>query len=299
MNYNHLVYFQALAGLENYRKAAQQLHITQPSLSNAIHNMEEDLGVQLFEKKGRGIRLTAQGIKFLEYVNRAMKELNEGELMLSYELASSDHFLRLGYVMSVTNDVIPEWLAGFRRQYRKNVFFSCINDTSDALVNELLNGNVDLIFCADMKDPRIIQTPLFRRDPVLLTPKDHRLANRKSVDISELTGEPFIAHSRKTSFHRIMAEVYLRSGTHVRIVSEADEDRAIIGMVRKGLGCGVVLESPEIHGEGFSAIPITGTGFQGELCIGRRANDTLPDAAEAFCRYVLENKEGIQQSEHS
>ena len=65
MNYNHLVYFQTLAALENYRKAAQQLHITQPSLSNAIHNMEADLGVQLFEKKGRGVRLTVQGTRFL------------------------------------------------------------------------------------------------------------------------------------------------------------------------------------------------------------------------------------------
>lgn len=290
MNYNHLFYFQTLAGTENYRKAAQQLHITQPSLSNAIHNLESDLGVQLFEKKGRGIKLTVQGTRYLEYVNRALNELNEGELMLSYELADSDLFVRFGYVMSTAYDVVPGMISGFRKITGKNIFFSCINDTSDALAEELLNGNVDLILCSNLNDPRITQKTLFSREPVLLLPKNHHLANRKSVDINELSGESFIAHNRNTAFHKIMTELYLRSDTHVKIISEVDEDRAILGMVRAGIGCGIVLNSPEIHGSDFSAIPITGTGFLGDLCIGKRADNILPDTAEAFYQYVLSNK---------
>ena len=287
MNYNHLLYFRTLAETENYRRAAHQLHITQPSLSNAIHNLEADLGVQLFEKKGRGVRLTVQGTRYLEYVSRALKELSQGELMLSYEMADSDHVLRLGYVMSVSYDTVPEWMKGFRKQYRKDIFFSCINDTSDALGQELLNGNVDVILSSYLDDPRITQQTLLRREPVLLLPKNHHLANRKSIDISELNGESFIAHSRNTAFHRIMTEIYQRTDTHVRIVSEADEDRAILGMVRAGLGCGIVLNNPELHGTDFSAVPVTGTGFLGDICIGKRADDPLPDTAEAFYQYVL------------
>ena len=294
MNYNHLIYFQTLAGLENYRKAAQQLHITQPSLSNAIHNLEEDLGVRLFEKKGRGIKLTIQGKRYLEYVNRALKELDEGELMLGYELTSSNMLVRLGYVMSISYDIVPGWISGFRKKTKENVFFSCINDTSDALAEELLNGNADLIICAKLDDPRIAQKTLLSREPVLLCPKNHHLAKRKSVDITELGGEAFIAHNRNTAFHRIMAELYLRSNTHVRIISEADEDRAILGMVRAGIGCGIVLNSPEIHGSDFSTVPITGTGFLGDICIGRRADTPLPDIAEAFRQYVLSNTEGLK-----
>ena len=294
MNYNHLIYFQTLAGLENYRKAAQQLHITQPSLSNAIHNLEEDLGVRLFEKKGRGIKLTIKGTRYLEYVNRALKELDEWELMLGYELTDSNLFVRLGYVMSISYDIVPGWISGFRKKTNHNVFFSCINDTSDALAEELLNGNLDLIMCAKLDDPRITQETLLSREPVLLCPKNHHFAKRKSVDINELSGEAFIAHNRNTSFHRIMAELYQRSSIHVRIVSEVDEDRAVLGMVRAGIGCGIVLNSPEIHGSDFSAVPITGTGFLGDICIGKRADASLWDTAESFYEYVLNNTEGLK-----
>lgn len=290
MNYNHLFYFQTLAELENYHKAAQQLHITQPSLSNAIHNIEAELGVQLFQKKGRGVTLTVQGIRYLDYVNRAIKNLNEGELMLSYELASSNFFLSMGYVMSVSYDFVPELMKGYKKASGKNIFFSCIHNTSDKLAKELLNGNVSLIISANLNDPRIEQKTLFKKDPILLTPKNHPLANRKSVHINELNGEAFIAHNRNTSFHKIMSEIYLRTKTHVRIVSEAAEDRAILGMVKAGFGCAVVLDSPEIHGSDFSAIPLVGSGFQGEICIGKRANSVLPPETEEFYQFVLNYK---------
>lgn len=296
MNYNHLFYFRTLAEHENYRKAAQELHITQPSLSNAIHNLEADLGVQLFEKKGRGIKLTVQGMRYLEYVNRAVHELNEGELMLSYDSAAFDLFLRLGYILPVAYDCVPAWLSGFQKKCRKNVFFSCINDTSAALVQELLNGNADLIMCSQISDPRVEFTPLFSRDLILLTPANHRLANKTGVDINDLEGESFIAHNRNTAFHHIMAETYLRDSLHVRVIGEADEDRAILGMVKAGMGVAVTVESPEIHGTGFCAIPVRRTSFKGTICIGRRANEQLPPAAEEFYQYVLSS---VQDSSHN
>ena len=287
MNYHHLLYFQKLATYEHYHRAAQELNITQPSLSTAIHQLETELGVALFEKKGRGVRLTKQGTRYLEYVNNALRELQTGAQMLQYEQIENGAFLRLGLVMSIAYDRFPEWITGFLAQTSEKVFFSCVNDTSDGLALELMSGNLDLIICSRVNDPRIRFVPLFDQQLILLTPAHHRLARRRSVDIQELNGEAFVAHSRKTALHDILADIYRRNNIHVRIVSEADEDRAIIGMVRAGLGCGVTTHSSEIYGTDFSAIPITGSGFNGQICVGYRENTQLPPAALHFYDYLV------------
>ena len=90
MNLNYLLYFKTLAKYEHYGKAAEELHITQPSLSKAIRNLEQDLGVELFEKSGRGIRLSSQGVHYLDYVDKALHELRLGNEILRYEKASFD-----------------------------------------------------------------------------------------------------------------------------------------------------------------------------------------------------------------
>ena len=287
MNYHHLLYFQKLAKYEHYRKAAEELNITQPSLSNAIHQLEQELGVPLFEKSGRGVRLTKTGARYLEYVNHALRELETGAQMLHYEQIEDSSLLRLGLVMSIAYDRFPEWITGFLAQTNRSVFFSCINDTSDALALELMSDNVELIVCSRVNDPRICFFPLFNQQLILLLPEGHRFSGRKTVDIHELNGEAFIAHSRKTALHDILADIYRENNIHVRIISEADEDRAIIGMVRAGLGCGVTTQSSEIFGTGFAAVPITGSGFEGQICVGRRENAQLSEAAAQFYDYLV------------
>ena len=290
MNYNHLIYFQKLAKYEHYRKAAEELHITQPSLSNAIHALEKDLGVQLFEKKGRGVRLTKQGKRFLEYVNNALREIHLGTELLHYEQVSSGGILNLGIVMAVAYDRFPGWITDFRKQTGKNIFFSCVNDTSDALILDLKTGILDLIICSRVRDPEIEFVTLFDQQLILMVPRSHRFARRDYVRVKDLEGENFIAHNRTTALHDILADIFMKNHTHVKIVSEADEDRAILGMVRAGLGCGVTMYSPEIYGTDFAAVPIIDSGFEGRICVGRRVNTPLSGAAQDFYDFLVKDK---------
>lgn len=78
MNFQSLVYFKTVAELQHYTKAASTLFITQPALSKAIHNLEVELGVTLFQKEGRNVTLTPSGAVFYEYVKRAVDEINNG-----------------------------------------------------------------------------------------------------------------------------------------------------------------------------------------------------------------------------
>ena len=124
MNLNHLVYFQTLARHEHYRKAAEELHITQPSLSKAIRNMELDLHVTLFEKKGRGVHLTKQGERYLDYVNAALRELEMGNDAMRYEQVPFSGYMNLGVSLSVATHEFPIWIQGFQKQIGKTVFYT-------------------------------------------------------------------------------------------------------------------------------------------------------------------------------
>ena len=87
--------------------------------------------------------------------------------------------------------------------------------------------------------------------------------------------------------HDILAKVYYANDIQVRIVSEADTDLAILGLVRAGIGCAVFTYFPMISDQDISAIPIMGSGFQGFVCVGRRIKSTLPRMAEQFAQYLI------------
>lgn len=286
MNLNYLLYFQTLAKYEHYGKAAEELHITQPSLSKAIRNLEQDLGVELFEKSGRGIRLSSQGVHYLDYVDKALHELRLGNDILRYEKASFDAFVPIGLVLPAASSVFSRWVKDFQAGFRGKVFFSCKNGTTKQLVLALKNGSVDLVICSEVKDPRIEMTPLYSTDLVLLVPPGHRFTGRKSVRLRELEGESFVAHSRGSVLHDMLADIYRRNNLNVSIVSEADENAAIIAMVRAGLGCGVMPRSEEVSRSAFGAIPIRDSGFDTRICIGRMKDRAISDAACAFYRHV-------------
>ena len=114
--------------------------------------------------------------------------------------------LRIGIVLSVAGHEFPEWISRFRDTQKKPIFFSCRNGTSDALALSLKSGDLDLIVCSALDDPKIEFCPILERQLVLLAPPGHRLASRSSVDIHELNGEAIVAHSRGTAMHAILVD---------------------------------------------------------------------------------------------
>ena len=242
--------------------------------------------MELFEKSGRGIRLSSQGVHYLDYVDKALHELRLGNDILRYEKASFDAFVPIGLVLPAASSVFSRWVKDFQAGFRGKVFFSCKNGTTKQLVLALKNGSVDLIICSEVKDPRIEMTPLYSTDLVLLVPPGHRFTGRKSVRLRELEGESFVAHSRGSVLHDMLADIYRRNNLNVSIVSEADENAAIIAMVHAGLGCGVMPRSEEVSRSAFGAIPIRDSGFDTRICIGRMKDRAISDAACALYRHV-------------
>ena len=111
-----LQYFQTLARVLHYTQAANQLHIAQPSLSYSIKELEKELGVKLFEKDSRHIKLTIYGEQFLPYAQQALSMLDEGVGVLRQMANSAQQVVRLGYFHSVSASLIPSVMLGIYGQ---------------------------------------------------------------------------------------------------------------------------------------------------------------------------------------
>ena len=107
MNITQLRYFCVLARHEHFGRAAEELHITQPSLSKTIHLLENELGVYLFEKDGRGVRLTRQGRRYFKYVSDGLASLDKGMDLLHKEKSLSYGYLDIGLISSIAYQEFP------------------------------------------------------------------------------------------------------------------------------------------------------------------------------------------------
>lgn len=117
MNLNQLQYFKILAQEEHYTRAAQMLSITQPSLSHAIAQLEEELGTRLFEKKGRNIVLTRYGKLFLPYVEESLKVLEEGVQRTRELNGSKEGIIHLAYIYTMGSNFTPKMVRNFLDAY--------------------------------------------------------------------------------------------------------------------------------------------------------------------------------------
>jgi DNA-binding transcriptional LysR family regulator len=149
MNLSQLYYFSKLADMQHYTRAAKELFITQPTLSGSISSLENELGVALFQKKGRNVELTKYGAEFLEYVNAALEQLDKGvAVMKSYSGESDGGSIDLGCIITVQTDYIPRLLNQYQKATNYSYDFNISQKPSQDLLSRLNEGLFDVVFCA-------------------------------------------------------------------------------------------------------------------------------------------------------
>jgi DNA-binding transcriptional LysR family regulator len=201
MDLLQLRYFQTVARLENVTHAAEELHIAQPCISRAIARLEDSVGVALFERTGKRIRLNEFGRVFLKRVERCFNELEEGQR----ELADLAGAKRGKIVVGATVARILPGLFGEFLKTRPTVQFQLFQAASQQDVQKrLLGGEIDLCFTAQPVElPEAHDEPLFSEEIILAVGEGHRLAKKKSVRLEELSGEALIDLGRNASFVRL------------------------------------------------------------------------------------------------
>lgn len=191
MNYNVLRYFSVLAQVEHYTIAAARLGISQPSLSSAIHNLENELGgIKLFEKVGRNIRLTEEGKFYREKVDAALNELHSASLMLRDSKLSAPVVIRMGVVSGSLDGTVAEKIVNYT-QRNNRIRFHLTESSAENLMDLVRQEKLDMaIVDSTDRDRSLHFRKLMERDFFVAMPEEHPLAENAFIDPNEVVHEP-------------------------------------------------------------------------------------------------------------
>ncbi|MFD1885822.1 LysR family transcriptional regulator [Paenibacillus wenxiniae] len=214
-----LKYFQTVAYLEHMSNAAKQLHIAQPSLSLTIKRLEDELGTELFLRKGRHIQLSASGHILLKHVNRIFIELENAER----EIQSQEQLLSNTIKISISN---PRFLSRLITEYIRLHPDAKVHQgikMRNEIISSLKQGDIELgIASHRAEDEEIESHVLIDEDIVLVVPVNHRYASEQELSLSEVAQEPFISLADNQEYSEFIRAMCERAGFVPNSVFEVD-----------------------------------------------------------------------------
>jgi DNA-binding transcriptional LysR family regulator len=232
-----------LAETLNFRRAAERLHMAQPPLSTSIKKLEDELGVQLFERLPSGLKLTPAGDVVLRHARRTVFFAEQTKRAGIEGESGEQGTLRLGFVGSATYSIMPRIIRAFRRQYPR---VDIVIDESTTI--ELLRGvEAHTLDVALVRFPVFVPTAaelaLLRPDRlVAAVSPDSPLAQRSTVSIRDLANEPLIIYARERvpGMYAFVMQAFAEAGVQPRVAQEAVQVQHILGLVESGLGVAFV-----------------------------------------------------------
>lgn len=236
-----LQYFTVLARTQHVTQAAEELSITQPSLSRAIGRLERDLGVTLFEHRGRSIRLNRYGRAFLRQVERGLSAIEQGTRELIDMSDEASGLVAFGFAHALGTRVVPDLVAGFRRDH-PHARFQLAQNASHIILAQLESGDVDLALVSPVPaaNDRVASTTLTSEELFLVVPHDHRFAKRRSVRLAELRDDLFICLRKGYALRSLTDEFCALAGFVPNIAFEGEEIATLRGLVAVGLGVAII-----------------------------------------------------------
>ena len=176
MTLNQLSYFYQAAVLEHFNQAAEKMNITEPSLSRSIAALEDELGVTLFEKRGRNVILTKAGEIFLEHVSTILDDVKRAESKM-HQIATDGGHIDIAYVSPLAKVFIPTIVRSFlTEKENKNITFNFFQDITSVNIEGLKKGRYDIIFGSYSPDENGIDfVPIIRQEIVAILPPGHPL----------------------------------------------------------------------------------------------------------------------------
>lgn len=241
----HLRYFLAVAEELHFRKAAEKLYISQPGLSRQIKQMEDDLGVKLFVRHNRKVKLTNAGTYLKLEITRNLKNLED---ILDHAKLMQDGLygtLKFGYVGSAMQEVIPRLLLQIKQEH-PNILFDLKEMDNQKQINSLLSQDIDIGFVRLERAPRGLEIyPVLEEAFCLVLHKDHPIDATNFKDLAQLKDEPFILFDPKysTSYYEQVMQIFDDSGYTPLTYHNTIHAASIYKLVENNFGISIVPKS--------------------------------------------------------
>ena len=248
MELRHLRYFVAVGEEQHYGRAAGRLHVAQPALSRQIQDLEEEVGVKLFERLSRGVKISAAGVSFLDDTRRILQQLNEATLRAGRVARGLSGTLWVGFVESASwHGVVPDSFRQFRAR-QPDAELQLSPSASVEQIDAVRSGRLDagFVFSMSKADPDLDQLLVAIHHLVLAVPKGHPLTRIRRLRLRDMSNSAFVWFPRRQSpayYDRLMQECSRGGLRTPQIVQEAVDQATILSLVSCRLGVAFVSDA--------------------------------------------------------
>jgi len=281
--------FEAAARLLSYTRAAEELHLSQPAVSMQIRQLEEQAGLQLFEKLGRKLHLTEAGRELFQYSRAILHDLHEAEEVLEALKGLKTGKLNIG-VASTVNYFAPRLLAAFSQHY-PGISLSLEANNRENLIHMLSANEKDLVLMGRPPEQIDLESEPFLENPlVVIAPPEHPLAKEHDIPMQRLAEETFVIREAGSGTRAAMERFFSEQGITLKTGMQMTRNEAIKQAVRVGLGLSIVsIHSIELELETKRLVVLDVAGFpiRRQWFLVYRHGKRLSPAAGAFKDFVL------------
>ncbi|MBD1383971.1 LysR family transcriptional regulator [Mucilaginibacter rigui] len=270
MELRQLKYFIKAAELENFTEASGALYITQSTLSQQIKQLEDELGIPLFDRIARRVRLTEAGRMFLPYANKTVRDANDGKNILKDLMSLSTGTLKIGVTYGLTH-LLAVAIMDFSKQF-PNIYLEIIFGTTQDLLDKLEQGRIDMMlsFSQEEKPGGYKIERLFSSCLALIVHGGHPLAAKRQISVKELKDVPLILPSKGFSIRNYFDRLLLQHNVTIDMQMEVNDINMLLQLVGSGNWATILMGSSIFNHPELKAVKLTGDNMT------RNANITWP-----------------------
>jgi LysR family hydrogen peroxide-inducible transcriptional activator len=257
MEFHQLRYICAIAETGSFSRAAERCQVAQPSLSQQVLKLEEDLGTKLFDRLGRSVRLTEAGRAFVPHARAILSQMEAARSSVAVQRADMRGSVGVGVIPTIAPYLMPRMTAGFAKKYPE-AKLRIVEATTPVLIENLRTLSIDLAILALPLRHRDLELFPLRREPLYaVLPKDHARAEAKSIALRELRGASFVMLRDGHCFRDLSLDACAHARVTPRIAFESDQFSSVLGMVAAGVGVSVVPEMAIDRNAGCRYVPLS------------------------------------------
>ena len=290
MQFHQLRYFCAVARTGNFTRAAQQERIAQPSLSQQVRKLEEELGSTLFDRLGRTVRLTQLGAAFLPRAEAILRQVANATAEIQ-EMAGADRGkLVIGSIPTIAPYFLPPHLASFARKF-PHIQVSVVEEVTSELLNQLQHGVIDLaVLALPVPAPHYLCQELFRERLYLAVPYGHHLAAQGTANLKQIVNDPFLLLKEGHCFRDNTLSACGKARLQPNVVFESGQFATILAMVSAGTGVSVVPQMAIEPREGCCFIPLADEGAYRRIGIVQLKQHFRSRVHSAFLKHLQQGR---------
>lgn len=289
MELRQIKYFIEVAKREHVTEAANALHVAQSAVSRALANLEMELGMDLFIREGRNVRLTPIGRIFLEHMQQAVKVIADASQIIEEYTDPERGTVNVGFPSSLATYILPTAISAFRKEY-PNVKFQLHQGSYRYLKEAVVRGDINMALLGPvpMDDKKLDGQILFTENVVALLPADHRLAHAKALKLNELRNDAFVLFAKGFVLRDLVENACHQLGFQPNVSFEGEDIDAIKGLVSAGLGVSLVPEITLIENLPRSTVRVPIIEPQVKRSVGMlipKERELLP-TEKLFCQFL-------------